>query len=423
MVALQIALDLLSIEDAVTIAEEAIKGGANWLEVGTPLIKNHGVAAIKKLKSLFPDRVIVADMKTMDTGDLEVEMAAKNGASVVCILALADDFTIKRAVNTAKAHDVKIMADLIGVKDKIKRAREVEKLGVNYILIHSPIDIQKVKAQRVDTSLAEIKKLRNAVKIPIAAAGGINLETAPLLRGAGVEIFIVGRAITKAKDVAATTRKLCEAIGMRVEEKKEKKPELKSLIEDFEKIPTPFISDAMKRFGAMRGLKPVVEGVRIAGKAYTVRTLGGDWGKVVKAVDMAEEGDIIVVDAQGVDIAVWGELATLSALKKGIKGVIIDGAVRDTDDIKKLEFPVWAKYITPNAGEPHGHGNLSVQINCCGIPVEPGDIVVADEVGVVVVPKKNAYEILQKAKEVAMKEKRYKEEIKKGKTLSEIFGL
>lgn len=423
MVALQIALDLLSIEDALTIAEEAVKGGANWLEVGTPLIKNHGVFAIKKLKAAFPNKVIVADMKTMDTGDLEVEMAAKNGADVVCILGLADEFTVKRAVNSAKAHDVKIMADLIGVEGKAKRAKELEDLGVDYVMIHAPIDIQKVKMQKVDASLSEIKGLKKVLKIPLAAAGGISVETAGILRDAGVDIFVVGRAVTKAKDVVATTRELCKAIGLKTEMQKEEAITHEEMIKGFEAIPTPFISDAMKRFGAMRGLHALVEGKRVAGKAFTVKTLGGDWGKVVKAVDLAEKGDIIVVDAQGMEVAVWGELATLSAMKREIKGVVIDGAARDADDIKRLGFPVWAKYVTPNAGEPHGHGELKAEINCCGISVRPGDIVIADEVGAVVVPRERAYEIFQKAKEVAKKEQRYKEEIKAGKTLSEIFGL
>ncbi len=423
MPVLQIALDLLSIEDAITISEEAVKGGAQWLEVGTPLIKNHGMAAVKTLRYNFPNEVIVADMKTMDTGDLEVEIAAKNGADIVSILALADDFTIKRAVNSARAHGIKIMADLIGVKNKIKRAKEVETLGVDYILIHSPVDIQKVKAQKINSSLDEIIKLKKVVRIPIAAAGGISVETAPFLKEAGVEIFVVGRAVTKAKDVTLTVRKLCKAIGVRTEKVEEKEPSFEDILKDFEGIPTPFISDAMKRFGAMRGLKPLLKEVRVAGKALTVRTLGGDWGKVVKAVDLAEEGDIIVVDAQGAEIAVWGELATLSAKRKGVRGVIVDGAARDIDDIRELGFPLWAKYFVPNAGEPHGHGEIGCEISCCGVPVKRGDIIVADEVGVVVVPKEKAYEILQKSKEIAKKEKRYKEAIKKGKTLSELFGL
>ncbi|RMF90452.1 MAG: bifunctional hexulose-6-phosphate synthase/ribonuclease regulator, partial [Methanobacteriota archaeon] len=421
--ALQVALDVLSIEDALTIAEEAVAGGANWLEAGTPLIKNHGMVAVKRLKGAFPDAVVVADLKTMDTGDIEVEMAAKNGADVVGVLGVAPDMTIKRAVNTASAHNVKIMADLIGVKDKLGRARELEELGVDYILVHTPLDVQRVMLEKVDAALDELKGLIKNVEVPVAAAGGITLETAPHLRDAGVSIFVVGRALTKAKDVTGTARRFCEIIGVMPEEKKEKIPEPGQMLKEFEALPTPFISDAMKRFGAMRGLRPVVKGVRVAGPAYTVRTLGGDWGKVVKAVDLASPGDVIVVDAQGMDVAVWGELATLSAMKRGIKAVVIDGGIRDVDDIERLGFPAWARHIAPNAGEPHGHGRLNEPIACAGQPVSPGDIVVADEIGVVVVPRERAYEILKKAKEVAKKEKRYKEGIERGRTLSEIFGL
>lgn len=423
MPVLQVALDLLSIEDALTISEEAVRGGVEWLEVGTPLIKNHGMTAVKRIKAVFPECTVVADMKTMDAGDLEVEIAAKNGADIVCILGLASDFTIKRAVNSAKAHDVEIMADLIGVENKTRRGKELEDLGVDYILIHTSLDVQKVKMEKVDASLKEIKKLKKILKVPIAAAGGISVKTIGFLKDAGIEIFVVGRAVTKADDVIETTRKLCKSVGLKPKESTVDEPTHNKMVRMFERLPTPFISDAMKRFGAMRGLRPLNRGIRIAGPAYTVKTLGGDWGKVVKAVDMAKNGDILVVDAQGVEIAVWGELATLSAMNRGIKGVIIDGASRDVDDIKKLKFPLWTKYTTPNAGEPHGHGELNVQINCGGVPVKPGDIIVADEVGVVVVPKERASEILKKSEEVVVKEKRYKKEIKDGKTLSEIFGL
>ncbi|NOZ76969.1 MAG: bifunctional hexulose-6-phosphate synthase/ribonuclease regulator [Euryarchaeota archaeon] len=423
MAHLQIALDLLSIADALTIAEASVKGGADWLEVGTPLIKNHGTTAINKLKASFPDRTIVADMKTVDTGDLEVEIAAKNGADVVCVLGMAGDFTIKRAVNQARAHEVKVMADLLGVDDKLQRARELEDLGVDYILLHTPLDIQKVKEEKVDASLELLRELTRQVGIPVAVAGGITLETARYLKEAGADIFVVGRTVTKAKDVEGTVRKLCSSIGVEVIEREEEEVPEEELIRGFEELPTPFISDAMKRFGAMRGLRPLVKGKRIAGRAFTVRTLGGDWGKVVKAVDAASEGDIIVVDAQGVEIAVWGELATRSAMARGIKGVIIDGAVRDSDDIRALGYPVWARSIVPNAGEPHGHGKLGARISCAGQPVSPGDVVVADEVGVVVVPGRRAGEVLKKSREIALKERRYKEEIEAGKTLSEIFGL
>ncbi len=420
---LQVALDLLSIEDALTIAGKAYKAGADWLEAGTPLIKNHGMLALRKLRQALPEATLVADLKTADTGDLEVEMAAKNGADVITVLALADDFTIKRAVNQARAHNVKIMADLLEVRDKVSRAKELEELGVDYLLLHTPIDLQKVKMQRVDASLEELSRIKSEVSLPIAAAGGITPETALILKEAGVEVFIVGSAITKARDIEAKVKEFCKIIGVEVKQKEERKLSYSEIVKGFEALPTPFISDAQRRFGAMRSLIPLVKDKRVAGKAFTVKTLGGDWGKVVKAIDLAESGSILVVDAQASEIAVWGELATRSAMAKGIKAVVIDGAVRDSDDIVKLGFPVWARYITPNAGEPHGHGKLQVPIACAGQVVRPGDIIVADEVGVVVVPKEEAQEILAKAKEVAEKEKRYKEEIARGRTLAELFGL
>lgn len=422
---LQVALDLLSIEDALTIAGKAHRAGADWIEAGTPLIKNHGMFGLRRLKQAFPRATLVADLKAIDTGDLEVEMAAKNGADIVTVLALADDFTIKKAVNQAKAHGVRIMADLMEVEDKPARARELEELGADYLLLHTPIDIQKVRSQRVSYSLEELKQIAGQVSIPLAAAGGITLETVPILKKAGVEIFIVGSAITKARDIEDRVEKFAGAMGVEVEkkEREERKLSYEELVAGFEELPTPFISDAMRRFGAMRSLSPVVKGRRIAGKAYTVKALPGDWGKVVKAVDRAERGDVIVVDAQGAEIGVWGELATLSALAKRIKGVVIDGGVRDVDDIARLGFPVWAKHVVPHAGEPHGHGWLQVGIACAGQVVKPGDIIVADEVGVVVVPREEAQEVLAKAREVAEKEGRYKEAIDEGRSLGELFGL
>jgi len=420
---LQVALDLLSIEDALTIAEEAVRGGANWLEVGTPLIKNHGMASIKKIAAAFPGIVVVADMKTMDTGDIEVEMAAKNGAKVVSILGIAEDATIKRALNSARAHSVKIMADLLGVKDKVSRAKELEMLGVDYVLVHTPLDIQRVMLESVDKALETLKNIRKTIGIPIAAAGGITLENVRFLKEAGAEIFVVGRALTKAKDVEATARKFCEIIGIKAEKTEEKALDIKEITKAFEKIPTPFISDAMKRFGVMKGIKAINVKKRIAGEAYTVKTLAGDWGKVVKAVDLAKEGNIIAVDAQSSELAVWGELATRSAIKKKIKGVVIDGGIRDVEDIKQLGFTAFARHVCANAGEPHGHGELNAPISCGGEVVKPGDIIIGDELGVVVVPRERAYEILKKSIEVSKKEKRYKEGIREGKTLSEIFGL
>ncbi|NJE03398.1 bifunctional 3-hexulose-6-phosphate synthase/6-phospho-3-hexuloisomerase [Thermococcus sp. MV11] len=203
---LQVALDLTDIEQAISIAEKAAKGGAHWLEVGTPLIKKEGMRAVELLKRRFPDRKIVADLKTMDTGALEVEMAARHGADVVSILGVADDKTIKDAVEVARRYGIRVMVDLIGVKDKVKRAKELEKMGAHYILVHTGID-EQVQGK---SPLEDLEKVVKAVSVPVAVAGGLNLDTIPKVVELGATIIIVGGAITKAKDPEEVTRKIID---------------------------------------------------------------------------------------------------------------------------------------------------------------------------------------------------------------------
>lgn len=203
---LQVALDLTDIEQAMSIAEKAARGGAHWLEVGTPLVKTEGIRAVELMKRRFPDRKIVADLKTMDTGALEVEIAARHGADVVSILAVADDKTIKDAVKVARRYGVKIMVDLIGVKDKVKRAKELEKMGVDYILVHTGID-EQVQGK---SPLEDLEKVIKNVKVPVAVAGGLNLETIPKVVELGATIIIVGGAITKAENPERVTRKIID---------------------------------------------------------------------------------------------------------------------------------------------------------------------------------------------------------------------
>jgi len=205
---LQVALDLIDIEQAISIAEKATRGGAHWLEVGTPLIKKEGMRAVELMKRRFPDRKIVADLKTMDVGSLETEIAAHHGADVVTVLGVANDKTIQDAVAVARKYGIKVMVDLIGVKDKVERAKQVEKMGIHYISVHTGIDEQA----RGKNPLEDLEKVVKAVKIPVAVAGGLNLETIPKVIGAGATIIIVGSTITKSKNPEEITRKILDLL-------------------------------------------------------------------------------------------------------------------------------------------------------------------------------------------------------------------
>ena len=418
---LQVALDLLNEHRALTIAKVSIDGGADWLEVGTPLIKSEGMDIVRKFKENFPNKILVADMKTMDTGAFETEMAAKAGADIVCVLAASDDSTIIDAVKSARKYGTKVMVDLIGVEDKIKRSKELEKLGADYLCMHVGIDEQMIGKKPIEI-LSSIVKTTN---IPLAVAGGINSETAADVVNAGASIVIVGGAITKAKDVKKATEIIKKSINDKKSIKTDffKKYDKTELKEAFSLVSTPNISDAMHKQGVMQDIKPIKLGFHMVGKALTVKTIDGDWAKPIEAIDKAEKGTVIVVDADGGKTALWGELATWSAKLKKLGGVVIDGSVRDLDDLIKINFPVFSKHISPNAGEPKGFGEIGAEISCGNQKVRTGDWVIGDDSGVVVVPKDIAQEIANRALDVKEHENRIREEIKSGGSLGTVVKV
>ncbi len=421
-VTLQIALDLLNAHRAIAIARDSVKGDAAcWLEAGTPLIKSEGMDIVRKLKQNFPKQTIVADMKTMDTGAFETEMAAKAGADVVCILGASDDSTILDALKSARKYGTKIMVDLIGVKNIVQRAKKLERLGVDYLCIHVGID-EQMTGKKPTGVLSSIVK---STSIPVAVAGGLNSETVADVVKAGASIIIVGGAITKAKDVTKATKLIKKAITDKksVSTELHKKYDKTQLRGAFSKVSTPNISDAMHRKGAMHDLRPVKLGFHMVGQALTVCTINGDWAKPVEAIDKADEGQVLVIDVNGSKTAVWGELATLSAKLKGLSGVVIDGAARDLDDIIKMNFPIFCRYISSNAGEPKGFGEIGAEIKCGGQTVRSGDWIIGDDSGVVVVPQEIAQEIANRALDVKEQENRIREEIKGGGSLGGVLKL
>lgn len=420
---LQVALDLMHLKRAVEIATEAVGGGADWIEAGTPLLKSEGAEALRVLKRAFPNRVLVADMKTMDVGGFEVEIAAKAGADVVSVLGLADDGTISEAVLTARQYGARIMVDLIGIPDKAARAKKAEELGASYVCLHVGIDEQ----MRAEGSPIEVlKKITSAVSMPIAVAGGITSETAPQLLEAGASIIIAGGSIIKTKDVRSAAERLKRSMteGRAIEAAASRKFSADELFEAFSKTSTCNIADAMHKFGVMKNIHPRIKpGTKMVGRALTVQTAKGDWCKPVEAIDHASPGDVLVVDVGGSDIAVFGELAAWSCRSKGVVGVVIDGAVRDLDGIYAMEFPVFSRHIAPNAGEPKGYGGYGHEIICGEQPVRTGDWIIGDDSGVMVVPQERAVEIANRAVDVAEREERIREEIKRGGTLSMVQEL
>ncbi len=423
MTFLQVALDLMQLNRAVEIAKEAVAGGADWVEVGTPLIKSEGADAVRTLRREFPGKKIVADTKTMDVGAFEVEIMAKAGADIVTVLGLADDATIEEAVMAGRKYGTEIMVDMINVPDRIARSKEVEKLGVAYICLHMGIDTQM---RGEEPPIDVLRNIAASVSIPIAVAGGITAENAGLYAEAGATDVIVGGAIIKTGDIKKAAEDIRKSIsGAKVDTGLAKKYGEEELFEAFSKVSTCNISDAFHKQGVMFGILPqsLAHKQKMVGRALTVQTANGDWAKPVEAIDRAKKGDVIVVDVGGAPVAVWGELASHSAVQMGVAGLVVDGAVRDIDDIREMGFPAFSRTVAPCAGEPKGYGGIGIEVTVGGQKVRTGDWIVGDESGVIVIPKEMAVEVANRAIDVHERENRTREEILRGSTLSKTNEL
>jgi 3-hexulose-6-phosphate synthase/6-phospho-3-hexuloisomerase len=420
-VTLQVALDFVDLPRAILIGKEAVAGGADWVEAGTPLIKAEGLAAVRELKATFSDKTIVADMKTMDAGRVEVEYAAKAGAGVVGVLGAASDSTIKECAEAARNYGCKLIVDMVEVADPVARAKRAEELGADYIAIHTAIDQQMRGEMPFDT----LRAVAEAVSIPVSVAGGINSETATAAVEAGASIVVVGGAIIKAQDATAAAAEIRRAVdeGVSIETTLYKRADESRVREVLEQVSTANISDAWHRQPSLPGIRPLLPGAHMCGPAVTCRTYAGDWAKPVEAIDVCKPGDVLVVDACDATPAMWGELATHSAMVKGLAGLVVWGAIRDTPEIAKTGFAAFNSKVCANAGEPKGFGEINVPIVIAGQTVKPGDWIVGDDDGVMVLPKEQAVELANRAMDVLEKENRLRGEIEGGKTLSEVAYL
>lgn len=169
------------------------------------------------------------------------------------------------------------------------------------------------------------------------------------------------------------------------------------------KISTPNVADVMGRFRATGGAMCSIAGseIHLVGTAFTVRTPPADNLMVHKAMDLAQAGDVIVVEAGGdMSHAILGELMCVYAQTRGIAGFVVDGPVRDGAAIRALSYPVFAKGLAPRGPHKEGPGEINVTISCGGLSVSPGDVIVGDADGVAVVPRGNAEEVAAAAGQV-----------------------
>jgi 4-hydroxy-4-methyl-2-oxoglutarate aldolase len=170
-------------------------------------------------------------------------------------------------------------------------------------------------------------------------------------------------------------------------------------------------------------MRPLLEGRRIAGPAVTAFCAPGDNLMMHRALYLAQPGDVLVVVCQAeLSGAQWGDLATRYALQKGLAGVVVQGCVRDIDQVRALGFPVWSTHISPIHPDKAGHGCVNTPVVCEGVNVCPGDLVVADGDGVVVVPRAQAAAVLAGAQARMRKEDEAAEKVRQGAAVWDLSG-
>lgn len=198
---LQVALDTLTIEEAVALAA-SLRGVVDLLEAGTPFIKRYGITVVPQLReaSGLP---VVADLKIADGGPFEAQLAVEAGASLVTVLGTAADATVAGVVEVAHASGLEVAADLLGVHDVPHRVGALQRLGVDYLGVHAGTDARLAGETDLMSEMGVVSAIST---LPLIVAGGLNANTVPGVLGYHPAIVVVGSAITGAPDPASAAR-------------------------------------------------------------------------------------------------------------------------------------------------------------------------------------------------------------------------
>ena len=205
---LQVSVDLISLEKALDLLKE-VAPYVDIIEAGTPLIKQEGLHVVKAFKQAYPDKLIFADLKTMDAGELEAELAFEAGADITTVLAVANDATIAGAITAAQKYGKTVTADMIGVQNRLQRAMELKQLGIQSLEMHWGLDEQS----HHHWDFSELQSIRDTVGISFAVAGGINETTIQQVQSIGADIVAVGGAIYNAPSPREAARQLREKLS------------------------------------------------------------------------------------------------------------------------------------------------------------------------------------------------------------------
>jgi 3-hexulose-6-phosphate synthase len=208
---IQLAMDTLDGVQALWLAQQCAPY-IDIVEAGTPLIKSVGIGIVKSLKKLYPDKAIMADLKSSDVGGYEANMAFEAGADIVTTQGITTTATVVEVQRVADEWQRRAEVDMTGVADPVARSAELQKLGVSLVLYHRSIDEETTAGAQWDAKACQTVAEMAALGLDVAIAGGVNPQVLPLLKDVPLYNIVVGRGITAQDDPAAAAKEIHDLV-------------------------------------------------------------------------------------------------------------------------------------------------------------------------------------------------------------------
>jgi 3-hexulose-6-phosphate synthase/6-phospho-3-hexuloisomerase len=188
----QISLDLTNNDEALRTAAVAVEAGADWIEIGTPLVLAEGLHAVRALRKAFPEHPLVVDLKTMDGGYLEAQMMGDAGADAVIVMGRAHDATVEAVVKAGAEFGMLVMGDDLGADDRVAECARLESLGVQMVVHHIGFDHRNRHPELGLTPLTDLPAIVAATTVPVQAVGGLSIDQAVGCPAAGAPVVVFG---------------------------------------------------------------------------------------------------------------------------------------------------------------------------------------------------------------------------------------